>query len=56
MVLGQKVAIFDWEWGRKLAPREGQKIPCKYSCAQLFEATFKWMKIHFQHEVHMYAV
>ena len=28
MVLGKKVAIFDWEWGRNLAPREGQKIPC----------------------------
>ena len=24
-VLGKKVAIFDWEWGRNLAPREGQK-------------------------------
>ena len=23
----KKVAIFDWEWGRNLAPREGQKIP-----------------------------
>ena len=29
MVLGQKVAIFDWEWGRNSAPREGQKIPCQ---------------------------
>ena len=28
MVLGQEVAIFDWEWGRNLAPSEGQKIPC----------------------------
>ena len=27
MVLGKKVAIFDWEWGRNLAPREGLKIP-----------------------------
>ena len=27
MVLGKKVAIFDWESGRNLAPREGQKIP-----------------------------
>ena len=25
---GKKVAIFDWEWGRNLAPREGQKMPC----------------------------
>ena len=23
MVLGKKLAIFDWEWG----PREGQKMP-----------------------------
>ena len=28
MVLGKKVAIFDWEWGRNLAPREGQKMAC----------------------------
>ena len=27
MVLGKKVAIFDWEWGRNSAPRDGQKIP-----------------------------
>ena len=27
MVLGKKVAIFDWEWGRNSAPREGQKMP-----------------------------
>ena len=27
MVLGKKVAIFDWELGRNLAPREGQKMP-----------------------------
>ena len=24
MALGEKVAIFDWEW----APREGQKMTC----------------------------
>ena len=24
----KKVAIFDWEWGRNSAPRDGQKIPC----------------------------
>ena len=29
MVLGKKVAIFDWEWGRNSAPRDGQKKPCK---------------------------
>ena len=29
MVLGKKVAVFDWEWGRNSAPREGQKIPHK---------------------------
>ena len=28
MVLGKKVAIFDWKWGRNSAPRDGQKIPC----------------------------
>ena len=28
MVLGKKVAIFNWELGRNSAPREGQKIPC----------------------------
>ena len=22
------VAIFDWEWGRNSAPRDGQKSPC----------------------------
>ena len=27
MVLGIGMAIFDWEWGQNLAPREGQKIP-----------------------------
>ena len=27
MVLGKKVAIFDWEWGGNSAPRDGQKIP-----------------------------
>ena len=26
MVSGEKVAIFDWEWGRKSALREGQKM------------------------------
>ena len=28
MVLGKKVAYFDWEWGQNSAPREGQKMPC----------------------------
>ena len=28
MVLGKKVAIFGWEWGRISAPRDGQKILC----------------------------
>ena len=27
-VLGKKVAIFNWEWGRNSAPRERQEIPC----------------------------
>ena len=26
-ILGKKVAIFDWEWGRNSAPRDGQKRP-----------------------------
>ena len=30
MVLGKKVAIFDWEWGRNSAPKEGQKLPEVY--------------------------
>ena len=28
MLLGIRVAIFNWEWGRDLAPREGHKISC----------------------------
>ena len=28
MVLGKNVAIFDWEWGRNSALREGQNMPC----------------------------
>ena len=24
----EKIATFDWEWGRNSAPRDGQKIPC----------------------------
>ena len=27
MVLGKKLAIFDWEWVLNSAPREGQKMP-----------------------------
>ena len=26
MVLGKKVAIFNWEWGRNSAPRDGLKL------------------------------
>ena len=29
MVLGKKVAIFDWEWSRNSAPRDEQKRPCE---------------------------
>ena len=25
MVLGEKVAIFDWEWGQNTVPKEMQK-------------------------------
>ena len=31
MVLGKKVAIFYWEWGRNSAPREGQKMSWELS-------------------------
>ena len=27
MVLGKKVAICNWEWGRNSVQRDGQKIP-----------------------------
>ena len=32
MVLVKKVAIFDWEWGRNSAPRDGQKRPWGAKC------------------------
>ena len=35
MVLGKKVAIFDWELGRNSAPRDGQKVPCNCVCKLL---------------------
>ena len=36
MVLGKRVAIFDWEWGLNSAPREGQKIPwLKTECIEI---------------------
>ena len=31
MVLGKKVAIFDWELGRNSAPNDWQKISCSNS-------------------------
>ena len=38
MVLGKKVTIIDWEWGRNLSPRDEQKIPWqairKMSCVK----------------------
>ena len=34
MVLGKKVAIFDWKWCRNSAPREGQKIPEVLNCQE----------------------
>ena len=34
MVLGKKVAIIDLEWGRNLAPRAGQKMPCLLTCLE----------------------
>ena len=30
MALGKKVTIFNWEWGRNSASRDGQKIPCAF--------------------------
>ena len=35
MVLGKKVAIFEWEWGRNSAPRDGQKSPEVHHGTQL---------------------
>ena len=35
MVLGKKVAILGWEWGRNSALREGQKIPCIFTLISL---------------------
>ena len=29
------MAIFDREWGRNSAPREGQKIPCYLMCMKV---------------------
>ena len=37
--IGKKVAIFDWEWGRNSAPREGQK-----NCADLHLITNTFIK------------
>ena len=38
MVLGKKVAILDWEWGKNFAPRDGQKIPSlEYQAFQVDE-------------------
>ena len=31
MDLGKEMAILDGEWGRNLAPREGQKIPLHFT-------------------------
>ena len=36
MVMGKKVAIFDWKWGRNSAPRDGQKIPCLMFLGSLY--------------------
>ena len=40
MVLGKKVAIFDWEWGRNSVPRDGQKIPCLMETVVIMNWTF----------------
>ena len=39
MILGKKVAIFNWEWGRTSAPREGQKMPCLVNVVGFFLQT-----------------
>ena len=36
----KKVAIFDWEWGRNLAHRDGQKIPCPTRLSRYKKAVF----------------
>ena len=41
MILGKKVAIFDWEWGRNSAPRDGQKRPCIVNDFFIFASLFR---------------
>ena len=48
MVLGKKVAIFDWEWGRNSAPGDGQKFPCMQ---QVF---VRFVHLHMQQCTHLY--
>ena len=36
MVVGKKVAIFDWDWGGNSAPREWQKMPCLLKQKSIF--------------------
>ena len=51
MIIGKKVAIFDWEWGvdwewgRNLAPRDGQKSPVFYNCKHSLLSVFNKMLV-----------
>ena len=39
MVFGKKVAIFNWEWSRNSAPREGQNMPCIVTSCYMIKAS-----------------
>ena len=50
MVLGKKVTIFDWEWGRNSAPRDGQKRPCisntgTTNVCNKYQNLMSWLKL-----------
>ena len=44
MVLGKKVTIFEWEWGRNSAPRDGQKKPCFHKSRPLDKSVIEKKK------------
>ena len=48
MLLGKKVAIFDVEWGRSSAPREGLKIHCTNVSAGLHQSGWQFSFSNFQ--------
>ena len=45
MVLGEKVAIFDWERGQNSAPREGQKLCIVIVILCFCEITLSYVEI-----------